>query len=651
MKRNTLWIALLAAAAGAAAQQAGRGAEGIEPALPVVGPMPELPEAYRRNGAREANGRRAFLEYVRRFAETSPDGPRSSGLRRLIEGYLRRPAAFGLRADEASEGFLGLAGRFAERRMFEPIIATAASLVRVPTWRRSAEADDAEFEAGLSDLAAVLRSAVEELNAAQPEAEPLVFVDWRGPAKDGCEARIVGARVGRGPRRLAVITHVDTVAPIRDDWGPFRPRLEVVPFRGTQHLFLRGRGAIDDKGPTAAALHALDVLRSVYSGTPLFERCSFELLADTAEETRRRIPDYLAAVGAPEAGNVLDAAWSLYAEKGSERPVFRVPAGSGAAGTRLRLLSLATPAGPRNQIPERATALFAPGVAGAEAGFRELTEALALYRAADSERARFELGREAGAIAVVGVGSGAAHGSAPHVNKAQGHNPLACLAGFVEFLWRRGSLEPADPLALPLFLAWAFGHNVHGEDHPELLQSRDEVFTDGTTYALTRLTEDASGFQAQVDIRYALGHHGLPWDGKSFGTLPGDSRFRGILTRLLDRFNAGLPAELSPVAFETRTGVGPDLKDRGHPRFRSLLAAYEAVVGRPSPLLAIGGGTDAKGYPMLFACGPNFSRDLPELFNPPVNYHGVDEGAPVEDLTRSAEILVRWLAVSGFEEP
>jgi succinyl-diaminopimelate desuccinylase len=653
MKRSRTGVALmvLALATAAAADDVERVAAELTPPLPAVGRMPEVPEAFRRSGPQQSDGQRAFRDYAAAVRDRLQAQGGAGDLVGLLDRFLNEPKSFRLRRDHASEAFLQVAGRFAERQLFEPVIAAASGLIGFPTWRRESDRDDPEFLAAMGSLDGWLKQTVAALNAAQPGAEPLVPIDWKAPAKDGRQAWILGARVGRGPRRIALITHVDTVGPIRDDWRPFEARLEVVPFRGTEQLFLRGRGSIDDKGPTAAALQALDVLRSVYSGTPLFDECTFELVADTAEETHHWIPDYFDAVGAPWAGDVLDAAWSLYAEKGSESPIFRVPADSRIESKKLRLVSLTTPPGPRNQIPDQATAIFDPGPDGVKVDRERLAAAIADYLKTDNERARLELAESGPQLRVIATGSGAAHGSAPDVNKARGHNPLACLSSFVAFLWRQEALEAADPVSLPLFLAWAFGHDVHGEGHPELLLAKDEVFTDGTTYALTRLTEAKQGFEARIDIRYALGHHSTPWDHKTFGSLPGKSRFPEIFTKLLARFNATLPLGVTPVQFETETRVGPDLKDRTSPLFLSLLGSYEAVVGHPSPVLAIGGGTDAKGYPTLFACGPNFSSEMTEVFDPPVNYHGAGEGAPVQDLTRSAEILVRWLAVTGLEAP
>lgn len=54
---------------------------------------------------------------------------------------------------------------------------------------------------------------------------------------------------------------------------------------------------------------------------------------------------------------------------------------------------------------------------------------------------------------------------------------------------------------------------------------------------------------------------------------------------------------------------------------------------------AIGGATDAHGRLELITAGSLFTDDL----GPPINYHGLDEGAPLTDLENSGKILLRLL--------
>ncbi len=70
-----------------------------------------------------------------------------------------------------------------------------------------------------------------------------------------------------------------------------------------------------------------------------------------------------------------------------------------------------------------------------------------------------------------------------------------------------------------------------------------------------------------------------------------------------------------------------------------LSQGYQDIMGYACPEIATGGGTDAKGHVTLLAAGALFSDD----FGPPINYHGLNEGAPVDDLRQSALILYHVL--------
>lgn len=54
---------------------------------------------------------------------------------------------------------------------------------------------------------------------------------------------------------------------------------------------------------------------------------------------------------------------------------------------------------------------------------------------------------------------------------------------------------------------------------------------------------------------------------------------------------------------------------------------------------AIGGGTDAKGHPELIAAGALFEANMGH----PVNFHGISEAAPWQDLKDSGRILYQLI--------
>ncbi|MFY0576271.1 hypothetical protein ACN28S_19635 [Cystobacter fuscus] len=113
----------------------------------------------------------------------------------------------------------------------------------------------------------------------------------------------------------------------------------------------------------------------------------------------------------------------------------------------------------------------------------------------------------------------------------------------------------------------------------------DEVFTagNGTTCAVTRFSTHPAGApdlaaRVELDIRHALGHHGVAWEGTTEGLVGGK--------------------EPSRVQAFQRVG-----------------SAYEQILGEQCPALAVGGGTEAKGNPHLIATAALFTSQL----GPPIN--------------------------------
>jgi succinyl-diaminopimelate desuccinylase len=223
----------------------------------------------------------------------------------------------------------------------------------------------------------------------------------------------------------------------------------------------------------------------------------------------------------------------------------------------------------------------------------------------------------------------------PDETRANGASPVVSLANFLAHLVDDATLEPNGVGRMLQFMAWGWGTTVFGEKHPDLLERHDQVFEqgNGTTYALTRVTTSPQDVALRIDIRYALGHHGVAWDGKTEGQLPGTSVFPDAFEQLVNRFQQDRPGQAVTVA--TVNAASPDVRDPQSPRFQRISGAYERAVGAPMPLAAIGGGTDAKGQVNLVAAGPLFTL----AFGPPINYHGLNEGAPIEDLQLSARIL------------
>jgi succinyl-diaminopimelate desuccinylase len=522
-------------------------------------------------------------------------------------------------------------------------LATIEDLVRIETWRAVDGSNEAQVVERLGQVKAKLAAVIDAFVASNglATAVPEAF-EWRDPEDPHW---VFGWRVGSGAHKVSVISHLDTVPPGDADWRAFEPRIERRDYAGTTTDFLVGRGGIDDKGPAVVALHALlDVLPDLDTNPDLLQNVTLEVLFDTSEETDMSMPHYLAATpdATPAFGIVFDAMWSVRAEKGIERPVFSAPIASDP-GSGLWVAALGAPAGPVNQIADFAEARVTGSDPAALDAYAEAVQAAyASYGFDDPDyrAAALAVSRDGAEVVLTTRVAGAQHGSAPEENRAMGANPLVSLANFIAGQAADGVLGDNHYTRIADFIAWGWGTFVFGEKHPGQLLRNDEVFEagNGTTYALTRLSTDQESqvVQLGIDIRYATGHHERSWDGTD-GLIPGKSLFGEIFKELVTRYAA--TARGSAIAVETATIYAPDIRNPDNPYLSKVNAAYRDALGIDSPMLAIGGGTDAKGQPQLVAAGALFTDSL----GAPINFHGIDEGAPIVDLVNSREILVSLL--------
>lgn len=511
------------------------------------------------------------------------------------------------------------------------LVSDTKRLVRIPSYRT---ADGVAAEPGLRNIQTYLLKEAERFNAQQKTVRLQPF-NWEANVKDR-DRWVFGFRVGEGPRKITFITHLDTVPPGDTKWRPFKPRTEQLLLNGTATEFLVGRGALDDKGPSALAFAVMKALAQRFDGSDDLKAITFELVFDTAEETGGSIWAYFEAVGAPDVGLVLDSVWCTVAEKGIERPTFTMPLREKEKGS-IWLASLDTSPGPVNQIPETARAVIKGRSKDTLDAFADVVGLVyESYRFDDPSyrAASLRVSREGDNVILTTFVVGAQHGSTPEFNRAKGANPLVSLAVFLSFLSDTTTQKPpvatlaTNSLALMTrFMASTWGTHVFGELQPKTLVAHDTTFQkgNGTTYALTRFTTGDKEATLKVDVRYASDHH---------------DRFASIFRTIIGNFNR--THSEANVSFTTRTAVGPDFKNPKSPAFRSILATYKDVTGGACPLHAIGGGTDAKGEPNLFAVGPTFGNPGDDLMGPPRNFHGQNEGVPLHDLTLSGQIYYRW---------
>jgi succinyl-diaminopimelate desuccinylase len=523
------------------------------------------------------------------------------------------------------------------------LVEETSGLVAIQTFRDESPDSEKRVLDNMEVTRSYLQDRVDAFNAQQASLRLEPF-EWKKTI-DGVDRWVFGYRLGNGEHKIAIYTHLDTVPPGSDAWKPFEPRVETRAYRGGEQPFLVGRGSSDDKGPAVVALNAMRAAGQEFDRTGALSGLTLELAFDTAEETDEHMPFYVQDTGSPALGIVFDAMWTVRAEKGIERPVFRV-ARTPVDTATMQLVSIDTPPGPANQIADSATARISGGPATALdqlAGSLESAYASYGFDDPNYRRAPLQLTRDGDAIVLTTTVLGAQHGSVPYQNRETGANPLVSLANFLAHLVEDGTLPENDIGRMCRFMSWGWGTKVFGENQPDLLQRSDEVFTEGngTTYALTRFNTTDQEVTLSLDVRYAIGHHSQPWDGKTQGLLPGKSTFQTTLETLMARFDTAQPG--LPVTFTTSNAFAPDIRDPQGPELSAIASAYEKVMGTPTPMLAIGGGTDAKGHPALVGAGALFSDDL----GPPINYHGLDEGAPLDDLRTSGRILYRLVAADA----
>ena len=538
--------------------------------------------------------------------------------------------------DENSEHEYQTIDRLIEDNLFREL----SEFVAIQTYRGGALSED-QVVNHLGQIRDSLTAQVEEFNLGQ-KVHKLELFEWKQPV--GHEYWLFGFRLGSGAHKIAVCCHLDTVPPGDDSsWSPFELMREQRDYMGkAAQDFYVGRGSIDDKGPAVVAFNVLKAVARKYDGSDKLDAITVEVIFDTSEETDMAMPHYLQAVPEdnPDFGIIFDASWSVRAEKGIERPKFTVARNSGS-GVSMWIDQLNTPEGPSNQIPEFAKAVIRGDSAAELAVLAESVDVMyAEYSFDDPDYRRAEMAVDfdvaSRSLTLQTAVAGAQHGSAPQENRSSGANPVASLANFLAGLVDQGKLASNEIGEMCRFLAWGWGTKVFGEHHPELLLRDDEVFEtgNGTTYAATRLYTRPDLVQMELDIRYAIGHHSHPWDG-SEGMLQGESSiFSEVFGQLTVDFNASAS---HLVAMETSTAAPPDIRLPENESFSTVANAYMRVMGEPTPARAIGGGTDAKGHNTLIAAGALFTNEL----GPPINFHGINEGAPVEDLKNGARIIYR----------
>ena len=347
------------------------------------------------------------------------------------------------------------------------------------------------------------------------------------------------AQLGDGVPQLGVLCHLDTV-PVGEGWikEPFAATVE------DGKLF--GRGAMDDKGPAAAALFALRAIKEC--GLSLAAPCRVVLGGDEETgstdmvyyQTKEAFPPQLIS---PDGSYPV-----INTEKG------RVQLTVSAPVTDARLL-WARGGTVINAVPTEATALLRGVTAeGLIAAAAKAGHAVELDETADGLH-----------LTVRGVG---AHGSMPE----KGENAVCALLAVLAAAGIGGEAVSAAARCFP------FGE-FGGESAGAACADRQ---SGSLTLALTLLCVEEGQFLASADIRFPVSE---------------------TVASIEARLRAGLGAHF---ALSFAHAVEGHHVPEDSPFVQTLLRVYEEQTGLPGYGVAIGGGTYVHGIPNGVAFGAEF---------------------------------------------
>lgn len=376
---------------------------------------------------------------------------------------------------------------------------------------------------------------------------------------------------GEGEEMVAVLGHLDVV-PAGDGWS-------FDPWGGEirdDRIF--GRGSMDDKGPSIAALFALAALRD--SGLPLRRR--IRLLFGCNEETGSADVKYYLAHGGevPVMGFTPDGEYPVI---NGEKGIINVTFSRSYHQTgELRLLSIHGGTAP-NVVPAAACAKLGCS--------KELAQRIAQLNAPHIRYTATDYG-----LFVEAEGL-SAHGSTPGL----GENAIGRLILALDTLPFTGEL--ADAIH---FLAQTLGMETDGRSAGIFLQ--DDVSGELTLNWGT-LVADEQSLSLKINYRY-----------------PVTCSYEDCAPILNSKFAAAGFSKDSEV-HKAKLYIPEDSA-----LVQTLLGVYRQHTGLPGTPKCIGGGTYAKMLPNTLAFGPIFPGDE-------VREHKPDEFIEIPKLMKNAQII------------
>nr|MDH3164444.1 dipeptidase PepV [Bacillus licheniformis] len=383
---------------------------------------------------------------------------------------------------------------------------------------------------------------------------------------------------GKGEEIIGVLCHIDVVPP-GDGWtsDPFAAEI-----RGGR---IYARGALDDKGPTMAAFHALKIVKD--SGLPLSKR--IRMIIGTDEESDWRcVEHYFKHEEMPSAGFAPDADFPIiYAEKGLIDAALKIETDQAETGADLVLEAFRS--GRRlNMVPDDAEAVLAGAVPS------EFEESFARF--VKEKRAEGRILQEGGRLTLT------VHGKSAHAMEPNnGVNAGLILA---EFLHTQ-SLDRAG-LHFVQTVSGAFAGDTRGKKIG--IGRRDDISGELTLNVGRPQYEQGKGGEAHINIRY-------PVTEESGRVKSGLSQIKGA--RLIS-FKDSKPHHVA----------------KDHELIKTPQRVYEEQTGETAQLISIGGATYARSLKAGVAFGPLFPG-RPDVA------HQKDEYMEIDDLLKAVSIYAQ----------
>jgi succinyl-diaminopimelate desuccinylase len=398
------------------------------------------------------------------------------------------------------------------------------------------------------------------------------------------------AEFGEGEELIGILSHVDVV-PEGDGWSSPPYAAEIVDGK------IVARGAIDDKGPTMAAIFAAKIVKEL--GLPLSKRV--RLIFGTDEESNWRcVRTYFQTEEMPTMGFSPDADFPLiYAEKGLTDLMLTQTAAAYAAQQitpvdrpDARLLTLS--AGLRmNMVPDKAEAVLEPlSMTGQELAerFGAYVREMGLSGAADVRGGQVHVQMEGVSV----------HAMNPSLGVNAGTELLHFLAGLTLDERGRQFARFAD----------RYFHRQHDGKAIGIACDDKEMGPLTLNTGIIRYEADGDAVFG-VNIRYP---HSQPFE----------------------RWKAILEQRLAEAAFSLAVveHLEPHRVDPQHPLITTLQRVYTEQTGQEAEIIAIGGATYGRSLDVGVAFGPLFPGR-------PDSAHQRDEHILVDDLIKATAIYAQ----------